>query len=193
MLCLALGGCADTVGGAPLPDPAAPPTSTSGSPQVDPDSREAQWINGFCGVGKLLVTAAETQPQPRTSDDPAALKREFSEITGRLVNVLDAALTDLNRLPPAPVGGMDDVVGTMVEHMTAARDATGHAKSTVDAADPLTVEAYREAIDELGRGVASMQRALDFLRVVDLPDELVDAASAAPNCGGEDGFPVGER
>lgn len=191
-LVLCLAGCASTVGGDPRPDPGAPRSSSS-APAVDPNSREARWLNDLCGAGKRLITAGETLPQPQVSDDPAVLKREFSELTGRLLDVFDAALSDLRRLRPAPVSGMDDVIGTIVDHMSTARDTTSHAKSIVDAADPLTVEAYDEAVNELGRGLMSLQKAVDFLKVIDLPEELDGAAEAAPNCAGDTGFPVGER
>jgi hypothetical protein len=193
-VCAGLGGCAQQVHGDALAGARAPAASTrSSTPKVDPNSREAQWMNGFCGVGKLLVTAAETQPKPQVSSDPTVLKQEFSETVGRLVNVLDAALTDLKRLPTAPVGGLDDVVSTVSGHLTDARNAINHAKSTVDAAAELTPEVYGAAVDEFGRGVTSLQQATDFLKVVDLPDVMDRAATAAPNCSGDNGFPIGTR
>jgi hypothetical protein len=193
VVCLGLGGCAAAVGGEPVPGAAPPPRVTSTAPSIDAGSREAVWMNGFCGVGKLLITAGETAPKPTTSSDPAVLKKEFTDTAGRLVNVLDAALTDLRRLRPAPAGGLDDVIGTVIDHMSAARDTINHAKSTVDATEPLTEPVYSAAVQEFGRGVTDLQQAVDFLKVIKLPDVLLDAAAAAPNCTGPDGFPAGTR
>jgi hypothetical protein len=77
--------------------------------------------------------------------------------------------------------------------MSAARDTINHAKSTVDATEPLTESVYSAAVQEFGRGVTDLQQAVDFLKVIKLPDVLLDAAAAAPNCTGPDGFPVGTR
>ncbi|WP_018682016.1 hypothetical protein [Actinokineospora enzanensis] len=177
VLCVtALAGCAKPTAGTPVGVEITSTTRAAGGPEV-------AWMNRFCGFGKLLATAGDTAQPPGTSSDPAVLKRQFVEMTGRLGGVLDAALSDLRGLTPAPAPEVDPLIRELISSLTEARDAIGAAKSEVEAADPLTAEVFTSANNRLGTALPALERAGKLLKAADLPPSLSAAASSAPNCG----------
>ncbi|WP_424188549.1 hypothetical protein ACOBQX_10370 [Actinokineospora sp. G85] len=173
-----LAGCAVPTRGTPVA--IEPLTTTSAPPEVDPD--DVRWMERFCGSGRLLITAAETTQQPTTSNDPAVLRKQFLDITDRFVGVLDAALSDLNALVPSPAPEIDPNLRKLVDGMTEARTSLAAAGNAVRAADPLTPEVYRGAIDEFGAGMRGFETAVSAVNNIDLPEHLVDAAGQTRNC-----------
>ncbi len=172
----AVAGCAGPMAGTPVA------ATVAGSPSADPNSPEAKWMNRFCGMSKLLITAGDTAQTPVTSSDPAVLKRQFVDTTGRLVGVLDAVLSDLRALRPAPAPQVDPVLGELIDSLSESRTAIGTAKADVEAVEPMTVEVYSAAVDRFGTAMGGLERALRTMNALDLPDELADAGGAARNC-----------
>ncbi|HEU5475523.1 MAG TPA: hypothetical protein VFV67_33185 [Actinophytocola sp.] len=172
---LGVSGCAVPIEGEPRAG-----AVVSSAPEVDPDSREARWMDDYCAFGQYFQELE--LPEPRTTSDPAELKRQISESTGRMVEVLDNGLAKLRKLMPAPAGGVDDVINDLIEHLSTARGSIATAKSTVDNVAELTAETAQAALDSFTRGVTSLQEAVKLLDIIDLPDELKDAAEVAPNC-----------
>ncbi|GAA3005973.1 hypothetical protein [Actinokineospora diospyrosa] len=170
---IALSSCAVPVVGAPV---------AVDTPVVAADSPEARWVNRFCGMGKLLVTAGETAQEPITAADPAVLKRQFLDVTGRLVGVLDAALADLRALRPAPAPEVDPLIRDLIESFTEARGAIATARDEVRAATPLTTEVLTSAVQRFGGAVSALDRAARLIKAADLPPSLANATDAAPNC-----------
>ncbi|WP_436501341.1 hypothetical protein [Actinokineospora sp. HUAS TT18] len=166
-------GCATEVSGSAVSIPTA---------EADPNSPEVKWMNRWCGAGKLLTTAGETSPVPTTTSDAAVLKREFLEMTGRLAGVLDAVITDLRALRPAPAPGLDTPISKIIEGLVEARGELGTAHSEVEAADPMTAEAYSSGVKRFGRSMHGLASAQNAMLGIELPDELKDAAQSASNC-----------
>ncbi|WP_156754292.1 hypothetical protein [Actinokineospora pegani] len=175
-----LAGCAVPTRGTPVAIEPLTTRTTSAPPEADPD--DVRWMERFCGSGRLLITAAETTQQPTTSDDPAVLRKQFLDVTDRFVGVLDAALSDLNALVPSPAPEIDPNLRKLVDGMTEARTSMATARDTVRAADPLTAEAYRGAIDEFGAGMRGFETAVSAVNNIDLPERLVDAAGQTRSC-----------
>ena len=168
-------GCATVVSGSA----ASAPISTG---QADESSPGVRWMNRWCGAGKLLVTAGETNPVPTTTGDAAVLKREFLQMTSRLAGVLDAVLSDLRALRPAPVPGLDSSISKIIEGLVEARGELGTAHDEVEAADPMTVEAYTAGVKRFGRSMNGLATAQNAMNRIDIPDELKDAGQSASNC-----------
>ncbi|RLK55546.1 hypothetical protein CLV68_5035 [Actinokineospora cianjurensis] len=173
---IALSACATPVTGVPV---AADPTPTT---SVSADSPEARWMNRFCGMGKLMVTAGETAQEPMTSGDPAVLKKQFLDLTGRLIGVLDAVLADLRALRPAPAREVDPLIRQLTDAFTESRRSIAVARDDVRAVEPLTAEAFSAAAQRLTTALGGFERALKLMQAATLPPRLTDAADAAPNC-----------
>ncbi|OLR91524.1 hypothetical protein [Actinokineospora bangkokensis] len=183
VLCAALGlaGCARSTSGTAVGvEGRTAATSTSAAPEVDAD--DVRWMDRFCGAGKVLVTAAETMGAPSTSSDPAVLRTEFLDLANRFVGVLDTALGDLRGLLPSPAPEVDPDLEGLVDGLDQARAAIASARDDVQAADPLTVEVYRSAVDRFGTGLRGLNSALTAQDGLDLPDRLVEAGARAKNC-----------
>ncbi|GAA3055880.1 hypothetical protein [Actinokineospora globicatena] len=170
---IALSACATPVAGTPVAADVTP---------VAEDSAEARWMNRFCGLGKLLVTAGETAQQPITSSDPVELKRQFLDVTGRLVGVLDAALADLRALRPSPAPEVDPLIRQLTEAFAESRASIATARDDVRAVETLTVEVFSAAAQRLTTALGGLERAVKLLKAAQLPPALVAATDAAPNC-----------
>lgn len=175
-------GCAEPVPGAAVAGDAVRITTTTAP--ADPDSPQARWMNRFCGVGKLLIAAGETNQPPSGTGDAEELRRQFIDTAGRVVGVLDTVLSDLRALLPSPAPEVDPVLTTLVDNFSDARSTIAGARDDVQAADPLTVEVYRVAVDRFGSGMRGFDNALRTIGELELPDELLEAGEAAPNCAG---------
>ena len=183
VLCAALlaAGCARPTSGTAVAVREVDPTvTTSAPPEADPD--DVRWMEKFCGTGKLLVTAAETTQQPTSSSDPAVLKKQFLDTTGRFIGVLDAALADYRSLVPSPAPEIDPNLGKLIDGLAQGRSAVATARDEVTAAEPLTPEVYGSAIDRFGTGLRGFEAALTAVDNIELPDRLRDAAAATENC-----------
>ncbi|GLZ41465.1 hypothetical protein [Actinokineospora sp. NBRC 105648] len=174
---VAVAGCAKPTTGSPV---AVSLTSTTSAGKVDQGS--VTWMNRFCGMAKLLVTAGDTAQAPITSSDPAVIKRQFVETTGRLTGVLDAVLSDLRALRPAPAPEIDPVLGELIDNLSEARDAIATAKSDVEASEPITVDVLTAAVDRLSTAMRGFNSALKTMKALELPEELKDAGASARNC-----------
>ncbi|WP_199442711.1 hypothetical protein [Umezawaea beigongshangensis] len=172
-------GCATRVSGAPLAGVLA--TSTTSTPP-EPAADVVTWANNFCAVANYLTSAGSlTVPAP-TATDPAGMRLEMSANLGRVVGVLDVALHDLSTLVPGPVDGTDVVVRVVSEPLDEARSAFASAKSTIDAANPLTTEAIESAVGDQTRAVTAMQEGVSAYGTLTMPEEVRAAVPSAPNC-----------
>src|SRR5687767_2248749 len=91
-----LTGCAVPVAG----QPTARPTPSGATPEV------VRWMNNFCGVAKYMIASSAVSFDD-TQTDPVEAKKSVSESLGRVVDVLDVVLHDLDELTPAPTPAAD--------------------------------------------------------------------------------------
>lgn len=172
VLALVLAGCATPVAGKPV---AGPVTMKDSSPEV------VRWMNNFCGVANYMVASGGVQfEQPPT--DPTAAKKAISDTLGRVVDVLNVAVHDLDELTPAPVTAADAAIEVIVEPLGKARDKFVSAKSTVDGAAELTTDVFSSVMQNMTEAVSVMNEAVEKMSVIKLPDEFTEAAGQAANC-----------
>ncbi|MFC6088464.1 hypothetical protein [Saccharothrix lopnurensis] len=164
-------GCGTPVAGRAVP----------GELPAAPDTGVVRWVNNFCAVADYMIASGGVQFDPPTGD-PAQAKKAVSESLGRVVDVLNVVLHDLDELTPAPEPAADTAVEVIREPLGRARDEFAKAKSTVDGAPELTVEVYSSAIQDMTEAVAVMNDAVEKMGVVSLPDDYRDAAGHAENC-----------
>ncbi|ONI89216.1 hypothetical protein ALI22I_17120 [Saccharothrix sp. ALI-22-I] len=168
-----LTGCAAPVAGRPMPGPTS--SAASAKPEV------VRWMNNFCAVADYMIASGGvTFDQNQT--DPAAAKKSVSDNLGRVVDVLNVVLHDLDELTPAPTPAADTAVEIITEPLTRARDKFVSAKSTVDDAPELTTDVFSTVIQDMTEAVTVMQEAVEKMTVVSLPEEFRDAAAQAENC-----------
>lgn len=170
-----LTGCAVPVAGKPVSGPTSSAAAAS--------SEVVRWMNNFCGVAKYMVASGGVAfDQNQDPADPAAAKKSVSDSLGRVVDVLDVVLHDLDELTPAPTSAADTAVEIISEPLVRARDKFVSAKSTVDGAPELTTDVYSTVIQDMTEAVTVMNEAVEKMSVVSLPDEFRDAAGQAENC-----------
>lgn len=170
-----LTGCAVPVAGVPSPGP------TSSAAGAEPEV--VRWVNNFCGVAKYMAASSGVSfDQSQTSTDPAAAKKAVADSLGRVVDVLNVVLHDLDELTPAPDPAADTAVEVIHEPLTRARDKFVSAKATVDTAPEMTTEVFSTVIQDMTEAVTVMNEAVEKMGVVSLPDEFRDAAGQAENC-----------
>ncbi|WP_106618355.1 hypothetical protein [Saccharothrix carnea] len=170
-------GCAVPVAGQPAPGP------TSSAAGAEPEV--VRWVNNFCGVAKYMVASGGVSfDQTQAQADPVQAKKSVSDSLGRVVDVLNVVLHDLDELTPAPVPAADTAVEVISEPLTRARDKFASAKSAVDAAPEMTVDLFSTVIQDMTEAVTVMNEAVEKMAVVSLPDEFRDAADQAENCAG---------
>ena len=171
-LTLATAGCATPVAGRPV---AGPVTVRTASPEI------VRWMNNFCGVANYMVASGGVQlDQPPA--DPTAAKKAISDALGRVVDVLNVAVHDLEELTPAPVTAADAAIEVIVEPLSKARDKFVSAKSTVDGAATMTGDVFSSVMQNLTEAVSIMNDAVEKMSVVSLPDEFTAAGKQADNC-----------
>jgi phage I-like protein len=139
-------------------------------------------MNNFCGVARYMIASSGVSFD-ETQTDPVEAKKSVSESLGRVVNVLDVVLHDLDELTPAPTPAADTAVEVISEPLTRARDKFVSAKSTVDAAPEMTTDVFSTVIQDMTEAVTVMNEAVEKMDVVSLPDEYRDAVGDAENCG----------
>ncbi|MGM1064943.1 hypothetical protein [Saccharothrix sp. Mg75] len=170
-----LTGCGSPVAGRAVP--VAEPSTTAPTPGPE----LVRWMNNYCGVANYMIASGGVQfPQPE--GDPAQLKKGLADSLGRVVDVLEVALHDLDELTPAPQPAADTAVEVISEPLGRARDKFVSAKSTVDGAPELTADVFSSVMQDLTEAVAVMNEGMEKLDVVSLPDEFVDAGEQAENC-----------
>lgn len=168
-----LTGCAVPVAGEPTPGPTS--AVAAAKPEV------VRWMDNFCAVANYMVASGGVKlDEPRT--DPAAAKKSVSDSLGRVVDVLNVVLHDLDGLTPAPSPAADTAVEVISEPLTRARDKFVSAKSTVDAAPELTTDVFSAVMQDMTEAVTVMNEAVEKMAVVSLPDEFRAAAGQAENC-----------
>ncbi|GAA1350083.1 hypothetical protein GCM10009660_46270 [Catellatospora bangladeshensis] len=171
-LLLVTAACAAPVEGRPV---AAPITTKAASGEV------VRWMNNFCGIANYMIASGGVQvDQPPA--DPAAAKKAISDALGRVVDVLNVAVHDLEELTPAPVTAADAAVEVVVEPLSKARDKFVLAKSTVDGATEMTTDVFSSVMQNMTEAVSVMNEAVEKMSVVTLPDEFKEAATQAENC-----------
>ncbi|ROP41348.1 hypothetical protein EDD40_6777 [Saccharothrix texasensis] len=170
-----LTGCAVPVAGQPTAGPVSSVPGTDAGPEV------VRWMNNFCGVAKYMVASGGVSFD-QTQTDPAAAKKSVSDSLGRVIDVLDVVLHDLDELTPAPSPAADTAVEVISEPLTRARDKFVSAKSTVDAAAEMTTDVFSTVIQDMTEAVTVMNEAVEKMDVVSLPDEFREAAARAENC-----------
>lgn len=168
-----LTGCAVPVTGQPTPGP------TSSVAGAEPEV--VRWMNNFCGVAKYMIASGGVSFD-QTQTDPVEAKKSVSDSLGRVIDVLDVVLHDLDELTPAPTPAADTAVEVISEPLTRARDKFVSAKSTVDSAAELTTDVFSTVIQDMTEAVTVMNEAVEKMAVVSLPDEFRDAAGQAENC-----------
>ncbi len=164
----------------PGPDPVAAPTS---APVADPNSPQVRYVDRLCASGELLITLGDSTVVPPATGDPAQARSDFLAASDRVIAVVDAALADFTVLrDEAPTAEIGVAFGQVVEEFTSARTAFAGGRGTVEAADPLTVPAYREGVGQFTDGVRNLALAATLVQGVTLPADYTDASPAAPNC-----------
>ena len=170
-----LTGCAVQVEGQPTPGP------TSSVAAAEPEV--VRWMNNFCGVAKYMIASGGVQfDQTAAQGDPVAAKKSVSDSLGRVVDLLNVVLHDLDGLTPAPKPAADTAVEVISEPLTRARDKFVSAKSVVDAAPEMTLDIFNVVIQDMTEAVTVMNEGVEKMAVVSLPDEFRDAADQAENC-----------
>lgn len=176
-------GCSVPVAGEAVPGPTSSgPTSsvpTSSVPVAKPEV--VRWMNNFCAVADYMIASGGVTFD-QTETDQAAAKKGLSESLGRVVDVLDVVLHDLDELTPAPQPAADTAVEVIAEPLTRARDKFTSARSAVDTAPELTMDVYRTVLQDMTEAVTVMNEAVEKMAVVSLPDEFKDAGEQAENC-----------
>ena len=166
-----LAGCTGSVEGTPVGRPVAP---------ADPGL--VRWVDNFCGVANYLVASGSFTVAPADATDPADVKQSFSSSLGRVVDVLNVAVHDLEELTPAPVSSADAVIELVAEPLGKARDKFVSAKASVDGADPLTPAVFESVSKDVVDATKVMGDAVGRLALVSLPEEMKSAVPQAPNC-----------
>lgn len=169
-----LTGCAVPVAGQPTPGPTS-------SAAAGADAEVVRWMNNFCGVANYMIASGGVQFD-QTQTDPAAAKKAVSDSLGRVVDVLNVVLHDLDELTPAPSAAADTAIEVIHEPLTRARDKFVSAKSTVDAAPEMTTDIFNTVIQDMTEAVTVMNEAVEKMAVVSLPDDYRAAADQAENC-----------
>lgn len=168
-----LTGCAAPVEGQAI----AGPTSSvaAAKPEV------VRWMDNYCAMANYLVASGGVTLD-QNATDPAAAKKSVSDSLGRVVDVLDVALHDLDALTPAPTPAADTAVEVVIDPLSRARDKFVSAKATVDAAPEMTPDVFSAVLRDMTEAVTVMEEAVEKIGVVSLPDEYRDAADQADNC-----------
>jgi hypothetical protein len=110
-------------------------------------------------------------------------RREFLTSMDRLIGITDTALPDFVVLrDDAPNPEVRQAFAAIVEEFTSARKAFTEAEATVNAVDPLTVEAYEAGIGRFSDGVRNVALASTLMGNVELPEEYTAASPAAAQC-----------
>lgn len=171
-----LTGCATPVAGTATPGPTS--SVVGAKPEI------VRWMDNFCGVAQYMIASGGVQFDPNEhAADPVALRKSLSDSLGRVIDVLDVVLHDLDELTPAPTPAADTAVEVINEPLTRARDKFVSAKSAVDAASEMTTDVFASVIQDMTEAVTVMNEAVEKIDVVSLPDEFKDAAGQAENCG----------
>nr|BFE49481.1 hypothetical protein GCM10017745_29080 [Saccharothrix mutabilis subsp. capreolus] len=145
------------------------------------DAEVVRWMNNFCGVANYLsASGGYTLDAPPA--DPAEAKKALSTSLGRVVDVLNVAVHDLDELTPAPVVAADTAVEVILEPLSKARDKFTLAKSTVDEAPEMTLEIFAAVNQHLTEAVTMMNDGVEQVSLVSLPDDFREAAGQAENC-----------
>jgi hypothetical protein len=165
-----LAGCGGTVTGT---------AATVAGPAAGAEA--VAWMDRFCGTANFLVDAASTDP-PAMPSDPTELRAAFGTQLTRLSGVLGTALIDFDRLREDPVAGGDVVVDLLYDDMAGARSRLDAAKGLLSSAAETTPQLLADVNEEVAKGVAQLERVVTTIGLLDLPNELAAAATAAPNC-----------
>ncbi|WP_146108290.1 hypothetical protein V5P93_001818 [Actinokineospora auranticolor] len=157
-----------------------PPKTTKPKPKSG--TPEVRWMNRFCTMSKRMINVGDSVQAPTNTTNLTVFRRQFLDMTGRLVGLLDAVLGDLRELKDAPAPAVEPMIKELTKNVTEARDAVGQAKSRMESANPPTEEAYGAAVNRLSEGLPPLQHSVELVGAADLPDELVAAAPFAPTC-----------
>ena len=173
-----------TAGSTPAPGPQPPPSVVTTAPvPADPDSPQTRYVDRLCASGTLLTTLGSTAIAPTPGNDPAQLRRDFLAAADRTIGTVEAALPDLTVLrDEAPNDQVKTQFGLVVSEFSQARDAFTVGRKTVAAAEPLTVDAYRNGVNSYLDGTRSLALAATVVKDVKLPPNYTAASAAAPHC-----------
>ncbi|WP_214405053.1 serine/threonine-protein kinase [Pseudonocardia lacus] len=158
------------------PQPTAPASFAPDSPQV-------RYVDRLCASGELLVSLGETNLSVEPTGNPVIARNDYLAAVNRVIGITDTALADFTVLrDTAP----DDATGLafrqVVEEFTSARQAFVDGRDTVQAADPLTVQAYSAGIERFTDGTRNLALAATLMQNVDLPEDYQGAYLSAPHC-----------
>src|SRR5688500_20234807 len=95
-----------------------------------------------------MIASGGVQFDPNEHAAPAALRKSLSDSLGRVIDVLDVVLHDLDELTPAPTPAADTAVEVINEPLTRARDKFVSAKSSIDAAPEMTTDVFATRSEE---------------------------------------------
>ena len=167
----------------PTPQPSITAAPAAASASADPDSPQARYVDRLCASGTLLSTLGSTAISPTPGSDPAQLKRDYLAAADRTIGTVQTALPDLTVLrDEAPNGLVKTQFGLIVSEFTKARDAFTAGRAAVEAAQPLTAEAYRTGVNSYLEGTRSIAFAATVVKEIKLPPEYTAASAAAPHC-----------
>ncbi|MCX6464576.1 MAG: serine/threonine-protein kinase [Pseudonocardiales bacterium] len=167
----------------PTTGPTTPPATSTPASTIDPNSAEARYVDRLCAAGALLVTLGDTSAAPVDSTDPVVLRQEYLATTSRTIGTLDAALADYRVLrDDAPTPEVEAGFASVIEEFTAARDALDEGRAIVEAADPLTPEAYGEGVDRFTDSTRNLALAAQLVPQITLPSSYTAASAVAPSC-----------
>ena len=172
-----------TAGSGRGPVTTTPPPTPAVVSDVDPDSPEARYVDRLCTSGDLLVSLSESATTPSVTGDPAVARQEYLASVGRTVNVVDAALADYRVLQAdAPTPEVAAGFGLVVDEFTAARASLVEGQAIVEAADPLTVEAYGQGVDRFTDATRNLALAATLVQEIELPPRYQEAGAVAAGC-----------
>jgi hypothetical protein len=173
LVLLLLAGCASPIAGKPVAGP------RSATPEASADV--VKWMNNFCGVANYMIASGGVAFN-EVPADPAAAKKSISDSLGRVVDVLNVAIHDLDELTPAPVAAADTAVEVILDPLGRARDEFVSAKSAIDGVTELTTDVFSEVMQNMTEATSVLNEAVEKMSAITLPEEFQQAAKRAENC-----------
>ena len=163
----------------------ATPASTTAATAaaIDPNGPEARYVDRLCASGALLTALGDSATSPQPTGDPAVAKRDFLATSDRTLGTVEAALSDFTALrDDAPNDQIHTQFGLIITEFTSARAAFTDARKRVAASEPLTVAAYKKAVDRYLDGTRNLALAATLVKGITLPPAYTAASAVAPRC-----------
>lgn len=166
--------CSKTVSGSPAVVGAAGSSSGGTTATNDP----VAWANQLCGAFTSAGADLGSESNAPNPSDPKALGASLR----KAADGLQALITKLDQLGPAPVSGGDAVVSRLKDALTKFQTGLASAATKLESVNANDPAALAAVLPEILTAVQSLSEVQDPLSTLDSNAELRAAVQKAPNC-----------